>query len=253
MAQARFIYEAPGANITQLYGPAPAAGVASSGIPAQIFKPGETLEGDAGAVFIFCTLVLGSTTSLTPGQAYTIDKDFAATLLTTANSPRGTSVGFSQVYQASNLAGTYYLWLQIKGHGPSAAIASSAANALAETSATGGSVNYNNTPTATTKKIVGLYLLQASQTFTGTLVNGSPVITLVPGTSITDISLGAAISGTGIPASTTIISIVKSTNGSTYTITMSANATASNAGVTVTAVGVITADILFPYIDLTNP
>lgn len=246
MAQARFIYENTGALVQNLY-------ATSQSIPGNQFKLGTTLEGDAGSVFIFCTLVLGSTTSLTPGQAYTIDKDFTATLLTTANSPRGTSVGFSQVYQASNLAGTYYLWLQIKGHGPSAAIASSAANALAETSATAGSVNYNNTPTSTTKKIVGLYLLQASQTFTATIVNGSAVITLVPGANITDINLGAAITGTGIPASTTIISIVKSTNGNTYTITMSANATASNTAVTVTAVGIITADILYPYIDLTNP
>lgn len=245
MAQARFIYENTGALVQNLYS-------TQQSIPGNQFKLGTALEGDAGSVFVFCTLVLASTTTLTPGQAYTIDKDFTATALTTTNSPRGTQVGFAQVYQASVVAGTYYLFLQIKGHGPVAAVASSAANALAETSATAGSVNFTNSPTTGAKKIVGLYLLQASQTFTATTVNGSNLLTLVPGTSITDIDLNAAISGTGIAASTVITAITKSTNGSTYTLTMNNNATANGTAITITAVGVITADILFPYIDLTN-
>jgi hypothetical protein len=68
-----------------------------------------------------------------------------------------------------------------------------------------------------------------SSTLTGTLTSTSPTITAV--SSAAGLAVGQPISGTGIPAGTTILSI----NAGAATITMSANATAGGAGVTVTA------------------
>ena len=64
-------------------------------------------------------------------------------------------------------------------------------------------------------------------TFTGTLTSGSPTITNV--NTFSDIQTGAAISGTGIPANTTINSF----NATAGTITMSNNASSNQSTVTV--------------------
>ena len=58
------------------------------------------------------------------------------------------------------------------------------------------------------------------------------------------------ITGTGIPASTTIVSI----NGVTgsYTITMSANATATANAINVVGSGYVEGYFVWPYIDKTN-
>lgn len=64
-------------------------------------------------------------------------------------------------------------------------------------------------------------------TFTGNLTNTSPIILAVSSTS--GLVVGQGISGTGIPASIRILSIDSATQ-----ITMNANATATNTGVTVT-------------------
>ena len=57
--------------------------------------------------------------------------------------------------------------------------------------------------------------------FTGTLTNGSAVVTGV--SSLSGLAIGQAVIGTGIPAGTTILSI----NGMTSALTLTANATAS--------------------------
>ena len=66
-----------------------------------------------------------------------------------------------------------------------------------------------------------------TQTFTATTVSGSPTVTAIAST--TGMYKGMAITGTGIPASTVILSVDSGTQ-----ITLSANATASNVGVTLT-------------------
>lgn len=76
---------------------------------------------------------------------------------------------------------------------------------------------------STSSRTVALY---GTSTTTGDLSNGSPTITNVASTA--SCRIGKNISGTGIPASTTIESFTAST------ITLSANATATNTGVTLT-------------------
>lgn len=246
MALSRFADSFPGGAVLSLYGPATAAGTSNGGTPVPQFTPGQIVTGDRGGEWTFCSLVLGSTTTLANGQAYQFDKDFVATALTTTNAVRGYNVGFGSVSQASVVAGTYYLWLQTSGHAGVQFTGSAAA--LAETTATAGLVNFNNTPTSTTKKIVGLYMFQVTSTFTADITTSSATIINV--SSLADVSVGATITGTGIPASTTIVS--KGIVNGNAQIVMSAVATATNATVTVTQVGVQTGNVIRPYIDLTN-
>jgi hypothetical protein len=80
----------------------------------------------------------------------------------------------------------------------------------------------------------GTYTITAAKTsnFTATTTNGSA--TLSNCSSLTGLSVGMLLSGTGIPSGATIASI----NVSAKTITMSANATASGSSVSVSIIGV---------------
>lgn len=84
-------------------------------------------------------------------------------------------------------------------------------------------------------------------TFTATTTNGSPTLGSIPSTS--GLKAGMAISGAGIPGATTILSVDSATQ-----ITMSANASASASGVTVTVGGSIATDtyqwfVVFEWMD----
>lgn len=236
-----------GAAPTVLIGPVPTTGNTGGGVPVPQFSPGTTVDGNARAQWVLATLVLAAPTTLANGQAYVIDRNFTATLLTTANSPRGSSVGYGSVSQASVAAGTYYIWLQIRGHCP--VQFTGVAAAIGETTATGGLVNFTNTPTGSTKAVLANHLYVASQTFTADAVINTAILSNV--SSFNDVAVGATVAGTGIPASTTIVSFGPNINGVNQ-ITMSANATATNAGITVTQTGVITANLNNPSIGVTN-
>lgn len=76
----------------------------------------------------------------------------------------------------------------------------------------------------------GLHCFNATVTPTGTTSNGSPIVTSV--SALTGLAVGMSVSGTGIASGSVIASIDSSTQ-----ITLSKNATASNAGVTLTCAG----------------
>jgi microcystin-dependent protein len=69
-----------------------------------------------------------------------------------------------------------------------------------------------------------------TQTFTGSITNGSTSVTAL--TSTAELAVGMSVTGTGIPASTTIAAIVSGT-----AITLSAAATVSNGGASLTFAG----------------
>lgn len=77
-----------------------------------------------------------------------------------------------------------------------------------------------------------------------TTTNGSPVLTNV--TSIAGIYPNQTIAGTGIPGSTTIVSITG--NAAPYTITMSANATATANNINATTTGYIETFLRWPFL-----
>lgn len=75
----------------------------------------------------------------------------------------------------------------------------------------------------------GLWPTYAPSTVTGNTTSGSPTVTDV--SSTTNLSAGDSVSGTGIPASTTILSVDSATQ-----VTLDADATATGSSVTVTPV-----------------
>ena len=238
--------------------------VAGSGYPAPNFALGTIAWGPSEAEWVYVKLVLASTTTMQPGMWLQWDKDYNASLLTTANAVIGQRCG---VFAGSNTspavtggnstvtlaAGTYYLWLQRAGQAPALMNTVTANLVIAETTTTAGQANAPASATVGTKQITPVSFAAANQTFTATTTNGSSVLTALSGASLgSGPFLGASISGTGIPALTTIASISYSPSGQVQSITMSANATANGTGVTVTATGVLEVALLWPYIAKTN-
>jgi hypothetical protein len=245
MAGSSFEYSTIGANVFGgLVGPVGAAGVSGGGTPFPQFKPGQRAAGDCEGEFTYVTITLAAVTSFLPGQVYQFDKDFNATVLTTAAAVRGQGVGVVPFAQAAVAAGTYGMWLQTGGNGPVAL--TGAANAAGETTATAGTANFAAAPTAGAKTLRGLYSYGVSTTFTATTLTGSPVLTAP--SNLNDLYVGAAVAGAGIPGATTVKAIDKKAQ----TVTLSANATASAAAVVVTVSGTTTGHIQRPYVDQTN-
>lgn len=252
MAYAKRQVWSDGVNPTSIDGPV----TLGSGLFYPQFDLGAMIRGDRESEYVYCQLVLGTATILREGQAYTFGSDWVATLLTTANSPRGQSVGIGRVDNPVALAaGTYYIWLQINGECPVRYTGSN--NALGETTATGGLMNFNNTPTSTTKKIVGIYGMNFGATFTADTVNGSPILQNI--SSFANPCLGATLTGTGVGGFTTSfiyqqgelsgVPIGKLVN----TIELASNATATGSTITMTQTVTGVAKLFRPYIDLTNP
>ncbi|MDR9783853.1 hypothetical protein [Rhizobium redzepovicii] len=239
--------------------------VSGSGIPGPNFALGSVSGGSKESEWVYVKLVLASTTTLQPGQWFQWDRDYTATLLTTAAAVVGNRCGvFTGANQAptqsggpaqsiSLVAGTYYIWLQRNGQAPALVTTATAALVVAETTATAGLANAPASATVSSKAIQGVNFTAANQTFTATTVSGSAVLTSLGGvTSEGGPFIGAAISGTGIPGSTTISSITYTPSGVVQSITMSANATANGTGITVTATGVLEATLMRPYLSKVN-
>jgi hypothetical protein len=251
-----------GANPFVLDGPS----TLGSGVILPNFKLGHVSYGDSELECVYCKLTLAAATTLIPGQAYTIDDDYNATLLSTANSPRGSKVMILMVNAppaAQQPAGTYFGWFVRAGKVPvltNTLTPATAAGGLAETSTTAGTIN---TPagaaTVGAKLIVGLYYTKAPATFTASTTNGSALLT-GPFTGVSIGSgpfVGQTITGTGIPGSTTIVSIqtyqqAGSPQGVISSITMSAAATATGSAVTITPTLCGEANVQWCYVDKTN-
>lgn len=254
-----------GANPFVVEGPF-IAGVTGTGIPAPNFALGSVSWGPSEAEWVYCALVLGSTTTLQPGQWFQWDKNYTATLLTTAAAVVGNRAGvFSGAAQPPTIsggpvgtitltAGTYYIWIQRAGQAPALTSGTVTPNILvAETTASAGTLAVPASPTVSTKQITPVSFSAANFTFTATNTLNSPTLTALSGASIgSGPFIGATVAGTGIPGSTTIIGVTYSPAGVVQAITMSANATSSNAGITVTATNVGEVGLLWPYIGKVN-
>jgi hypothetical protein len=249
-----------GANPAIIDGPS----TLGSGVIVPNYKLGHVSYGDCESEYVYVKLTLAAPTIVIPGQAYWLDDDYNATLLSTASSPRGAKVVIACANSVTALpAGAYFMWCLRSGQFPVAAVTITVAvtaGGVAETSATAGSIN---TPAAAatvgSKLIVGLYYTKAPATFTATTTVGSAVLT-GPFTGVSTASgpfAGAAIAGTGIPASTIIQSIQVAGNV-VQSITMGnaagalVNATASGSAIVVTPTLMGEARVMWAYIDKTN-
>ncbi len=262
MSIATFQTERFGANPFAVEGPI----VAGSGVPGPQFGLGSLCWGPSEAEWVYCKLVLASTTTLQPGMWLQWDKDYTANLLTTATAVIGYGVG---VFAGQSInptttggpagtvtlaAGTYYIWVQRAGQAPALVSATTTpALVIAETTTTAGQANVPASATVSTKQITPVSFQAANITFTATTANGSNVLTLLSGASTgSGPFIGASISGTGIPASTTVTGVNYSPNGAVQSITLNNNATANGTAITMTVTGVLECRLMWPYIAKTN-
>lgn len=263
MAIARTQTERFGASPFTIEGPI----VSGSGIPGPNFTLGSIAWGEAEAEWVYCKLVLGSTTTLSPGQWLQWDKDYTANLLTTATAVVGYGCGVLSAQSiaptvaggvASTItlaAGTYYIWVQRAGQAPSVvSAATTAALLIAETTTTAGQSNVPASATVSTKQITPVSYQAANITFTATTVNGSNVLTILSAAASTASGpfLGATIAGTGIPGATTVTGLTYSPSGTVASITLSANATANGTAIIMTVTGVLEARLMWPYVSKVN-
>lgn len=250
-----------GANPFAIEGPI----VSGSGIPGPNFTLGDVSWGDAEAEWVYCKLVLASTTTMQPGQWLQWDKDYTASLLTTANAVVGQRCGVfvgasippttsgGPAGTVSLLAGTYYVWLQRAGQAPALMTTVTANLVIAETTTTAGQANAPASATVSTKQITPVSFAAASTTFTATTVNGSNVLTLLSGANTgSGPFIGATITGTGIPGSTTVTGLNYSPSGTITSVVLSANATANGTAITMTAAGVVEVGLMWPYLAKVN-
>src|SRR6266403_1628103 len=134
-----------GVNPFAVEGPA----VAGSGVIVPQYRLGHVAYGDAGLEAVYCKYTSVGNQVLTPGLLFTVDDDYTATLLTTANSPRGSKVmacligmGIGGQSVTTVTGSVYYLWLARAGQVPVAYTTVGAVGSLAETTATGGAANF---------------------------------------------------------------------------------------------------------------
>jgi hypothetical protein len=257
MTVATFQTAIDGVNPFVVEGPA----TLGSGVIVPQYRLGHVSYGDAESEWVYCKYTSVSNQVLSPGLLFTVDDDYTATLLTTANSPRGSKVmvcgvglGYGGQSVTTVTGSVYYMWLARAGQMPCAYTTMATAGNLAETTATGGAANFPNSATVSSKLIVGLYITKAvGGTFTGTTVNGSTQVTVAAGQLTVDSGpswIGSTLSATGIASSQTITAV--QFKGTTITgFTLSAAATASGT-VTITNSLVAQARVLWPYIDKTN-
>lgn len=269
MTVATFQTGIDGANPFVVEGPA----TLGSGVIVPQYRLGHVAYGDAETEWVYCKYTSVANQVLSPGLLFTVDDDYTATLLTTANSPRGSKVmvcgvglGYAGASFTTVTGSVYYVWLARAGQMPVAYATVGTVGNLAETSANAGSVgagNFPNSATVGSKLITGLYVTKAvGTTFTGTTTNGSTAVTVAAGQITPDgtggVWIGSVLSATGIASNQTITAF-QYTGTSITGLTLSAAATASGS-VTITATsnglagpaGLAQARVLWPYVDKTN-
>jgi hypothetical protein len=89
------------------------------------YRLGHVAYGDAESEWVYCKYTSVSNQVLQPGLLFTVDDDFTATLLTTANSPRGSKVmvcgvglGYGGQSFTTVTGSVYYVWLARCGQIP---------------------------------------------------------------------------------------------------------------------------------------
>lgn len=226
------------------------------------FDYGHVSYGSSEMEVVYCKLTLGSTTNILPGMLFVVDNDYNAVLAQNSAAYLGCifMVGLAAQWQVP--AGTYGIWLARAGQVPLAynvpggtAQTFTASNVLSTQATTVGVATAGSA--AGTFQLTNMYWTKAIPTFTATNTSGSPWLTgpFTISSGVWGYSgpiIGAAISGTGIPASTFVggfyalgggnlsgglltqqsqILMVNSTGAAV-------NATSSNSAITVTASGV---------------
>ena len=271
----------PGVNPWILYGPvasttsvmASSTGYGSAAIPQMQFRLGTVSQGDYETEWVFCRLVVASTTDYLPGQAYSVDENFNLSLITTtvAASNKNSNVVVGYTFAPATAAGTYYMWVARAGNLAVQAAGSSTAFGQAETTATAGQLKFlaSASHTSTSYTIAPLIGIGASSsiTFKADSVNGSSVLQNITsqitgpfaGTGgLTDLIPGMVFTGTGAPSNSIISAIDQRGPGGSYRAFIGTNttgaqftaqtATATNLQTTFTVTSHVAAKVMWPTI-----
>lgn len=253
-----------GANPFNLDGPiGTVAGASKDGVFVPQFKAGHVSYGDSEAELVYCKLVLASATTLTPGDWYSWDDDFTATLYANGVAAQavGCPIGIGLVNapaSAQAAAGTYYLWLLRAGQAPARYTTIIASTPVESTATAGAVLSKAGAGTASAKSMTGaMFVKGAPATFTADVTNGSKILANVStGLATLDSGpfIGATLSGTGVAASQKIeyIQVNPPQGPPGVSIVMSAAGTVTGTGVTITPTLVQECRIRWPVMSVQN-
>src|SRR6266550_2034608 len=219
------------------------------------FKPGQVIRGDAGSAYIYLMFTAVSSTTLQQGMLIAWDNSFQAYLPTTALANHGDAYGtvfFGMRFgdpggrpsfnnwpnQYTIPAGNYGIWAQFRGCTslllrPAAVTAPAAANVVTTSTVAG----FADAPTtAVGALLLGCTLSPFAPTFVADTTAGSNILSNL--VSAHGMTIGDTFTGTGF-AGASLGAVIGQINGSSVTVFnnvsgQSANATASNTGVTFT-------------------
>lgn len=133
-----------------------------------MFNPGTSSRGDHGGLFLYGQ----AGAALAAGDFVVFDNNYSATLMTTANSPRGAKVAVARYAMASGQWG----WFQVEGQAAGRTAAAIAAGAQLNTTATGGAIDDDATGGAKRIDNIGILVAAAGATTNTEFVLSQPVV-----------------------------------------------------------------------------
>jgi hypothetical protein len=211
--------------------------------PASEWRPGSVVAGDAESEFVALMLNVAVGFTLNQGDWLAWDNSYQAvqTLTGAGKHQFGSSVGTffmgasldtpainqqGMAWSFTFTPGLYMVWAQRAGTSLANIATVNAQTKPLNTTAVAGQLNAPAAPLVGSETVSPAFACATTGTFTANVTNGSA--TLAATANIANLTVGDPISGTGIPTG----AVIKDINGSS--ITISAAATATNAGVTVT-------------------
>ena len=245
MTTATKAFEAIGMRVYSPEGPFTSLFANQGAIPSPTFTPGTCIDGDFEAEFTAVWFAPVAAVTLNQGDFLSWDNSYIARQLTTGagSAAFGESVGVfflggrvgdpaaapnaGNVWSYTFQPGLYLIWLQRAGTQVLNIAAGGTQTKPANSTAVLGQLSQPASPLAGSMGIQNVFAAPTVFTFTGNATAGSAIITAV--STNRGLVRGQIATGTGIPANTYVQDI------SGTTVTLSNAATATNAGITVTA------------------
>lgn len=146
------------------------AGISAGRTPDTVpqFNPGTAARGDQGGLFLYGQ----ATAAIAAGDFVVFNNSLQASLLTTANSPRGAKIAVARYAMAANQWG----WFQVEGQAAGRTAAAVAAGAQLNTTATGGAIDDDATVGSKRLDNIGILVAAGGATTNTEFVLSQPVV-----------------------------------------------------------------------------
>jgi hypothetical protein len=132
------------------------------------FSPGHAVRGDQGGLFLYGQ----AGANIAAGDFVRFDNNYSATLLSTANSPRGAKVAVARYAMTTGQWG----WFQVEGQAAGRTNAAVAANAQINTTATAGAVDDDAGVGSKRIDNIGILVAAAGATTNTEFVLSQPIV-----------------------------------------------------------------------------